>query len=287
MKEKIKNIFTVILYILFIFLIQILTVILYEIIYTLYLLIYNKSSILNLPNILNNVAIENILYINLIAYVIFFITIAIIYSIHGKKITVDISLINTNKNTLLLTVFLGVSILCINIGFLGILNSSTFFSNILENFNSIINILTIRGLPETILIIGIITPIAEELLFRGLVYNTLLKSFPILPTIFIQAFLFGICHGNIIQCIYTTFLGIVFGYLIYKTKSLYSSIIAHISNNLTAIIVFNFLPKNINSILTYVLFIILGISFTLLFLIILNKNNKSRFKMDSIPFSNL
>lgn len=287
MKEKIKNIFTVILYILFIFLIQILTVILYEIIYTLYLLIYNKSSILNLPNILNNVAIENILYINLIAYVIFFITIAIIYYIHGKKITVDISLINTNKNTLLLTVFLGVSILCINIGFLGILNSSTFFSNILENFNSIINILIIRGLPETILIIGIITPIAEELLFRGLVYNTLLKSFPILPTIFIQAFLFGICHGNIIQCIYTTFLGIVFGYLIYKTKSLYSSIIAHISNNLTAIIVFNFLPKNINSILTYVLFIILGISFTLLFLIILNKNNKSRFKMDSIPFSNL
>ena len=287
MKKKIKNIFTVILYILFIFLIQILTVILYEIIYTLYLLIYNKSSILNLPNILNNVAIENILYINLIAYVIFFITIAIIYYIHGKKITVDISLINTNKNTLLLTVFLGVSILCINIGFLGILNSSTFFSNILENFNSIINILTIRGLPETILIIGIITPIAEELLFRGLVYNTLLKSFPILPTIFIQAFLFGICHGNIIQCIYTTFLGIVFGYLIYKTKSLYSSIIAHISNNLTAIIVFNFLPKNINSILTYVLFIILGISFTLLFLIILNKNNKSRFKMDSIPFSNL
>ena len=287
MKEKIKNIFTVILYILFIFLIQILTVILYEIIYTLYLLINNKSSILNLPNILNNVAIENILYINLIAYVIFFITIAIIYYIHGKKITVDISLINTNKNTLLLTVFLGVSILCINIGFLGILNSSTFFSNILENFNSIINILTIRGLPETILIIGIITPIAEELLFRGLVYNTLLKSFPILPTIFIQAFLFGICHGNIIQCIYTTFLGIVFGYLIYKTKSLYSSIIAHISNNLTAIIVFNFLPKNINSILTYVLFIILGISFTLLFLIILNKNNKSRFKMDSIPFSNL
>ncbi|WP_425458681.1 CPBP family intramembrane glutamic endopeptidase [Clostridium celatum] len=287
MKEKIKNIFTVILYILFIFLIQILTVILYEIIYTLYLLIYNKSSILNLPNILNNVAIENILYINLIAYVIFFITIAIIYYIHGKKITVDISLINTNKNTLLLTFFLGVSILCINIGFLGILNSSTFFSNIWENFNSIINILTIRGLPETILIIGIITPIAEELLFRGLVYNTLLKSFPILPTIFIQAFLFGICHGNIIQCIYTTFLGIVFGYLIYKTKSLYSSIIAHISNNLTAIIVFNFLPKNINSILTYVLFIILGISFTLLFLIILNKNNKSRFKMDSIPFSNL
>ncbi len=287
MKEKIKNIFTVILYILFIFLIQILTVVLYEILYTLYLLINNKSSILNLPNILNNVAIENILYINLIAYVIFFITIAIIYYIHGKKITVDISLINTNKNTLLLTVFLGVSILCINIGFLGILNSSTFFSNILENFNSIINILTIRGLPETILIIGIITPIAEELLFRGLVYNTLLKSFPILPTIFIQAFLFGICHGNIIQCIYTTFLGIVFGYLIYKTKSLYSSIIAHISNNLTAIIVFNFLPKNINSILTYVLFIILGISFTLLFLIILNKNNKSRFKMDSIPFSNL
>ena len=287
MKEKIKNIFTVILYFLFIFLIQILTVVLYEILYTLYLLINNKSSILNLPNILNNVAIENILYINLIAYVIFFITIAIIYYIHGKKITVDISLINTNKNTLLLTVFLGVSILCINIGFLGILNSSTFFSNILENFNSIINILTIRGLPETILIIGIITPIAEELLFRGLVYNTLLKSFPILPTIFIQAFLFGICHGNIIQCIYTTFLGIVFGYLIYKTKSLYSSIIAHISNNLTAIIVFNFLPKNINSILTYVLFIILGISFTLLFLIILNKNNKSRFKMDSIPFSNL
>ncbi|MDU3724568.1 MAG: hypothetical protein E7G24_15430, partial [Clostridium celatum] len=87
MKEKIKNIFTVILYILFIFLIQILTVVLYEILYTLYLLINNKSSILNLPNILNNVAIENILYINLIAYVIFFITIAIIYYIHGKKIT--------------------------------------------------------------------------------------------------------------------------------------------------------------------------------------------------------
>jgi len=83
--------------------------------------------------------------------------------------------------------------------------------------------------------IGIMAPLVEELIFRGFVYAKLNKAFPIWATILIQAALFGLIHGNLIQISYAFFIGIILGILVYKSKSIYPAIILHIINNTISI----------------------------------------------------
>ena len=85
--------------------------------------------------------------------------------------------------------------------------------------------------------VGIIAPIAEEFLFRGVVFNTLKKRFSPVWTIVIQGVLFGVFHLNLVQGSYATLLGMVFGYVTYKTKSLWPAIIMHIVNNSMSFII--------------------------------------------------
>ena len=78
----------------------------------------------------------------------------------------------------------------------------------------------------------IVTPIAEELCFRGAVMLALYRWkrnawFAIL----VSAVLFGMAHLNIVQVFYTFFHGILMGWLFYRTGSLIPGIVAHIANN--------------------------------------------------------
>lgn len=54
----------------------------------------------------------------------------------------------------------------------------------------------------------IIAPITEELIFRGVIMNTLRSHFKNKTNVIIQALLFSVFHFNIIQGIYTFFVGI-------------------------------------------------------------------------------
>ncbi len=79
-------------------------------------------------------------------------------------------------------------------------------------------------------IIAISAGICEEVLFRGLLmraYETLGKT----RAIWISAFLFGIIHFNVQNFAGPVVLGIIFGYLVYETNSLFAAVIGHITNN--------------------------------------------------------
>lgn len=77
---------------------------------------------------------------------------------------------------------------------------------------------------------GILAPITEEILFRGVVQRALMpygRRF----AIFCSAFAFGIFHGNLLQSPYAFLMGLVLGY----TASEYSiawSMVLHMINNL-------------------------------------------------------
>ena len=113
-----------------------------------------------------------------------------------------------------------------------ILNESLDLQNIMEEqFNDLS--LNIAGM----LAIAIIGPIAEEVVFRGAVCNSLLKKgVPTGLTIFISATIFGLVHFNPAQIPFAFLLGLVFGYLYCRTGSLVPSIIAHILNNTVSVI---------------------------------------------------
>lgn len=81
-----------------------------------------------------------------------------------------------------------------------------------------------------VLSVAIITPVKEEVLYRGILYRFLEKKYSFLVGIIISSFIFGIFHGGF--PITATIMGIVFAMLYKKTQSIVPSIILHIAWNL-------------------------------------------------------
>ncbi|MDE6592758.1 MAG: CPBP family intramembrane metalloprotease [Oscillospiraceae bacterium] len=73
-------------------------------------------------------------------------------------------------------------------------------------------------------------PIAEELMFRGVVLRGLSKVSGRFA-IFMSAAMFGLMHGNLTQAFCAFVMGIVFGYAAVKTDSLVLPILGHITAN--------------------------------------------------------
>lgn len=81
-----------------------------------------------------------------------------------------------------------------------------------------------------VLSVAIITPVKEEILFRGILYRFLEKKYNFLVSIIISSFIFGLIHGGLL--ITATIMGMVFAMLYKKTQSIIPSIILHIVWNL-------------------------------------------------------
>lgn len=83
-----------------------------------------------------------------------------------------------------------------------------------------------------IIALVIIAPIFEELVFRGFLFGYLKKNCNIYIAAIIQALLFGLAHGNIIQGSYAFVLGLFLAFSLVQSKSLICPIVIHMTNNL-------------------------------------------------------
>lgn len=88
-----------------------------------------------------------------------------------------------------------------------------------------------------LIFIGIIVPISEELIFRGLIYNRA-KSYmgSTLSAMLVSALIFSIYHGNMVQGIYAFVIGFMMAFLYEKYGSLAAPVLFHICCNLPAVI---------------------------------------------------
>ena len=88
-----------------------------------------------------------------------------------------------------------------------------------------------------ILSITVMAALVEELLFRGAIQGHLLrKGMKPLHAILISSAIFGIIHMNPIQVPFAFAIGLIFGWLYYRTGSLVPGIIGHFINNTIACI---------------------------------------------------
>lgn len=87
------------------------------------------------------------------------------------------------------------------------------------------------GLYSFILMV-IAAPILEEILFRGIILDGLLKRYSPLKSILVSSFLFGFVHLNPWQFVSGFVIGIFAGWVYFKTRSLLATIIVHASANL-------------------------------------------------------
>lgn len=86
---------------------------------------------------------------------------------------------------------------------------------------------------------GIISPLAEELVFRGIVYNELKRSYRLPLAMLISALLFGLYHMNPVQGGYGFIMGLLLAYLYEYFGSFLWPVLVHMLANSLAYILSN------------------------------------------------
>ena len=96
----------------------------------------------------------------------------------------------------------------------------------------------LRGVKEQpipyFIMIVIAAPLLEEIFFRGVILDGFLKNYKALHAILVSAFIFALVHGNLVQGLNAFILGVLFGWIYWKTKSIIPTIILHAINNALA-----------------------------------------------------
>lgn len=112
----------------------------------------------------------------------------------------------------------------------------------------------------TLLAVGIIIPICEEIVFRGSILKNLTENMSFKWAIIIQAVLFSLYHMNLVQAMPTLVLGLITGFAVYFTNSIWSGIFIHMINNTLAVVISNIAPASLS--ISYSVFaVLMGIAF--------------------------
>lgn len=97
------------------------------------------------------------------------------------------------------------------------------------------------GLFAVALIAGAVFPgVYEELAFRGFLQKTSEKTMKYVWAILLPAFVFAFIHFNVVGFAQILFLALLFGYIAFKTDTIWIGVICHILNNVFSISVMNF-----------------------------------------------
>lgn len=84
--------------------------------------------------------------------------------------------------------------------------------------------------------LGIIVPILEENLYRGVVYKRMCDITSKKRAMIFSAVMFAVLHGNIVQLLYSLFFGMMLCYIYEKFGSLKAAIITHCAANIASVI---------------------------------------------------
>jgi uncharacterized protein len=80
----------------------------------------------------------------------------------------------------------------------------------------------------------IAAPVLEELIFRGIILDGLLRRYSPLKSILFSSLLFGLVHLNPWQFVSALLIGLFSGWVFYRTGKLFLSVLIHFVNNLFA-----------------------------------------------------
>ncbi len=100
------------------------------------------------------------------------------------------------------------------------------------------------GLALNLLVMAIVPALGEELLFRGVIQNSIAKSLNSkIWAVWITAFLFSAIHFQFYGFIPRLLLGAYFGYLLVWSRSVWVPIAAHFTNNAIIVLFYFFLKE--------------------------------------------
>lgn len=137
-----------------------------------------------------------------------------------------------------------------------------------------------------VLVIAVMPAIGEELLFRGLVFGSMRHKYKVGWAIFLSALLFGAYHTNLVKLIPTGLLGACFAYIVYKSGSIFISMLLHFTNNFLSVIAMKypetmekalpFMVKEDLSVIELIIMLVFGIAFAAAGLFLINRKKEDK-----------
>lgn len=129
---------------------------------------------------------------------------------------------------------------CMAAGMLGLALGLNFLYDLLrithnsEAYKQTSEIQYAAAIPVGLILNGLLVPVVEELLFRGVLYNRMRKYLAYLPAIALSALCFGIYHQNLVQGSYAFLMGCVIAYFYECFGHFRVPVIAHAISNISA-----------------------------------------------------
>ncbi len=105
-----------------------------------------------------------------------------------------------------------------------------------DGYEATAEILFQGGLIVELIIMGVLIPVVEELIFRGLVYRRVRWYLGVMPAMILSALFFGTVHGNLLQGLYAFIIGLLLAYVYERFHSILAPIAVHAGANILSVI---------------------------------------------------
>lgn len=155
------------------------------------------------------------------------------------------------------------------------ISSLEFFNRFTTEYNSTISSIVTGDVFVIFLIIGILAPIFEELMYRGVILSEFMSGWNFLFANILQALVFGIMHMNVIQGTYAAAIGFILGFSYKMTRSIYMTMLTHFLFNASNLLISDY----ISSFFYLPYFITSGVVAIALAFILISKLFRSRNKI--------
>lgn len=134
-------------------------------------------------------------------------------------------------------IILGIGIQAFAYGVLNIVYEFAADTAVMQSYKSTIN--NLNGSTTYLIFVYtmFLAPLAEELVFRGVIFDAANSGFSFLGANLIQAACFGLYHGNIVQFVYAFIIGLMFGYVRNRSGRLAEVIGVHMTVNISGIFI--------------------------------------------------
>lgn len=162
---------------------------------------------------------------------------------------------------------------------LGLTKLVTIFpiDNIIGSYEKVVQSYNDSNIWLRFLTLCILVPIAEELVYRGMLYKRLKEYNEMTIAAYIAALIFGVVHMNLVQGIYATIAAVILIFVYEKYKTILAPIFLHMVINLMALISGEFVvfEKINNLLLAKIFFMILELFGIVLLVKIIWKRKKN------------
>lgn len=182
-----------------------------------------------------NLMLDKVLGKELSFLVFYLLAMGILFGIvHRKrKKQTGINSYNFSLSSLKIMILVSISVIAIQTGIILPIVNSLPMPELMQEL--LLELSSRKGI-FTFIALVIAAPIMEELIFRGIILDGLLKRYSPVKSIILSSVLFGILHLNPWQFVSAFIGGLFIGWVYYRTRKLSLSILIHSVNNLVGFV---------------------------------------------------